>query len=152
MNEANIDAGNGERADAKTGEIIEPERAADGQPVPYAASTAGELINMLEGGQLSAEIITSMAALGQGMKELAERTGKRQKGKLAINLNLTTDDSGEAFFVTADFKVTAPKEPRRPSMVWQDDKGRFTPSQPKQRVFFGVREAGGGQREIRQIG
>lgn len=132
-------------------EVIEPERAADGAPAPYAASTLGELVNLLESGQLSADAIQAVSALGQGMRELAERTGKRQKGRVAIVLNLTTDDTGEAFFVEAEFKVTAPKEPRRKTMLWQDDKGRMTPSQPRQRVFFGVKDVGDSPRQIRQI-
>lgn len=132
-------------------EVIEPERAADGGPAPYAASTLGELVNLLEGGQLSADAIGAVSALGQGMRELAERTGKRQKGRVAIVLNLATDDTGEAFFVEAEFKVTAPKEPRRKTMLWQDEKGRMTPSQPRQRVFFGVKDVGDAPRQIRQI-
>lgn len=130
-------------------EIVEPERAADGLPAPFAARDTGSLINLLEGGQFSADVIAAMTALATGMTEIAQATGKRQKGVLTIKVNLQTDDTGEAFFVQGDFAVRAPKVERRKTLLWPDDKGHMSPSQPRQKVFFGVRDAGGGPRQIR---
>lgn len=130
-------------------EVIEPERAADGRPAPFAARDAGQLINMLENGQLSADIINAMMALTQGMSEIAETTGKKQKGTLTIKINLATDDTGEAFFVHGEYAVRAPKIERRKTLLWQDEKGHLSPSQPRQRVMFGIEGVGGGPRQIR---
>lgn len=141
-----------EGANLETGEIArepkqEIELAADGLATPMAATNLGYLLNSLENGQFSADIINALAALGQGMTEIADATGKRQKGSITVKLNLTTE--GEAFFIEADYKVAAPKLPRPRTLTFQDESGNFTRSQPKQKVFFGVRDAGGGPREIK---
>lgn len=136
-------------AEAPKAEIVEPERAADGMPAPFAARDTGSLINLLEGGQFSTDVIAAMTALATGMTEIAQATGKRQKGVLTIKVNLQTDDTGEAFFVQGDFAVRAPKVERRKTLLWPDEKGHMSPSQPRQKVFFGVRDVGGGPRQIR---
>lgn len=129
-------------------EIESPgELAADGRPEHMAAVNLGHLVNSLENGQLSADFIAALAALGQGMMEIADATGKRQKGSITLKLNLTTE--GEAYFIEADYKVAAPKLPRPRTIAWQDEASNFTRSQPRQKVFFGVRDAGGGPRQIR---
>lgn len=138
-----------EPAPTPKAEVIEPERAADGQPVPFAARDAGAFVNLLENGQFSADVVAALTALTTGMSELAENTGKRQKGSITLKISLQTDDSGEAFFVTPEFKVVAPKVPRRQTLMWQDEKGHMSPSQPRQRVFFGQPQEVGGTRQIR---
>lgn len=130
-------------------EVFEPDRAADGAPTPYAASTLGEVVNMLERGAFSAEVVQALAALGKGMSEIAEATGKRQKGTVTIKLNLTTE--GDAFFVEADYTVKAPKLPRPRTLAWQQDDGRLTPSQPKQKLLFGVARTEHGERNVRTL-
>lgn len=130
-------------------EIMEPERAADGTQAPYAASTLGEVVNMLERGAFSAEVVQALAALGKGMSEIADATGKRQKGTLTIKLSLTTE--GDAFFVEADYGVKAPKLPRPRTLTWQTDDGRLTPSQPKQKLLFGVAGTEHGERNVRTL-
>lgn len=133
-------------------EVIVPERAADGLPAPFAARDTGSLINLLEGGQFSADVIAALTALATGMTEIAQATGKRQKGVLTIKVNLQTDDTGEAFFVQGDFAVRAPKVERRKTLLWPDEKGHMSPSQPRQKVFFGVKGVGDDTGSIRQIG
>lgn len=130
-------------------EIIEPNRNADGSPAPYAASTLGEIVNMLERGQFSHEAVQAFQALASGMREVADATQKRCKGTLTIKLNLTTE--GEAFFVEADYAVKAPKLPRPRTLAWQQGDGRITPSQPKQQLLFGVAGTEHGDRKVRTL-
>lgn len=137
---------------APQAEVIVPERAADGLPAPFAARDTGSLINLLEGGQFSADVIAALTALATGMTEIAQATGKRQKGVLTIKVNLQTDDTGEAFFVQGDFAVRAPRVERRKTLLWPDEKGHMSPSQPRQKVFFGVKGVGDDTGSIRQIG
>lgn len=144
--------------DPATGEIPREqprEEVIDTRNEPWAARSLGSVIDMLERGAFSQEAYLAMMALGKGITELAGRTNKQQKGKLTINLNLKSE--GDAFFIEADFKVTAPKEPRPRTMAWQSDEGHFMPSMPKQKLLFGVAgtEHGprsvGGVREIRTV-
>lgn len=135
-----------ERHDPQTGEIIdgdamEVELAADGGLVPYAAGTAGEIINMIEDGQFSADIVAAVAELVSTMTDMASATGNKQKGKLAITIDFATE--GGPFTAKAAFKITAPKEVRRPTLLFTDERNRLTRTQPKQRQFFGVRQVGG---------
>jgi hypothetical protein len=135
-----------ERHDEETGEIIEGdalevELAADGGLVPYGATTAGDIINMIEDGQLSADIVQAVGELVATMTDMAAATGNKQKGSLAIKIDFATE--GGPFTAKASFKTTAPKEVRRPTLLFTDEHNRLTRTQPKQRQFFGVRQVGG---------
>lgn len=129
------------------------ERAADGLPAPVAATNLGYLLNSLENGKLSADVIEQLSALGVGMSEIAEMTKKKQKGSLTIKLNLETDGEG-SFFITADVTVKVPKLPRGKSLAWQDENGHFSRNQPRQQVFFGtnIGLVSDAAPEMRQVG
>ncbi len=132
-----------EQADALTGEITEVadhERAADGGVVPYAATSAGDIINMIEDGQFSAEIVHAVGELVATMTDMAAATGNKQKGSLTLKLDFATE--GGPFTVKSGFKVTPPKEIRRPTLLFTDEHNRLSRTQPKQRQFFGVRQVG----------
>lgn len=141
-----------EKHDPDTGEIIDGEivadRAADGGLVPYAATTAGNLIDLIEDGQFSADARQELGLMVGKMKELAEATGNKQKGRLVLTIDMTTE--GEAFTVVGAFKVTPPKETRRKTIMWPDEQNRMMRTQPRQRQFFGVRQVSG-PGEVRKI-
>ncbi len=131
-----------EKADPVTGEIMEPERAADGGLVPYAATSAGEVLNMIEDGQFSAEIVGGLQELVANMSDMAAATGNKQKGRLSITLDFLTE--GGPFTVKSAFKITPPKEVRRPTLLFTDEHNRLSRTQPRQAQFFGVRQVGSG--------
>jgi len=134
-----------EQHDPETGEVIEGEivqdRAADGGIVPYAATTAGNFIDLIEDGQFAADARQELGLMVGRMKELAEATGNKQKGRLVLTIDMTTE--GEAFTVVGAFKVTPPKETRRKTIMWADDRHRMMRTQPRQKQFFGVRSVEG---------
>jgi hypothetical protein len=130
--------------DPVTGEIVEGEvvsRAADGGPAAFAAGNLGDLLNMSEDGQFGADVMVDMRALVRKMMELAEATGNKQKGRLTINIDFRTE--GDAFFAVGSHKVTPPKETRRQTILWPNEQGNLSRSQPNQRQLFGVRQVGG---------
>jgi hypothetical protein len=140
-----------ERSDPLTGEIIsaEPERAQDGAIIPHPANTAGDILNMLEDGRLSVDIVRDMKPLIAKMEELAEASGKTQKGKLTITIDLACD--GQIFTATGGYKITPPKEPRPKTLVFVTDEHQLTRTQPRQRQFFGIRQVGGSEGPVRRV-
>lgn len=126
---------------------IEQPRTAD---APYAASSMGQVIDMMERGGFSQECVTAFQALARGMSEIADATQKKQKGSITLKITLTTE--GEAFFMEGDYKVTAPKLPRPRTIGWQTDDGRISPTQPRQQIMFGREVGDHGERGVRHIG
>lgn len=149
MQNENVDPSTGEVV--RDGELLGPEfdnTAADGGIVPFGAVTAGDLINSMEDGQFSADIVHQMSQLAALMSDMAAATGAKQKGALTIKIDLVTE--GGPFTAKANFKITPPKETRRPTLLFLDEKNRFTRTQPKQRQMFGIRQVGGSA-EVRKI-
>lgn len=127
-------------------EIEQPSRTAD---APYAASSMGQIIDMMERGGFSQECVAAFQALARGMSEIADATQKKQKGSITLKITLTTE--GEAFFMEGDYKVTAPKLPRPRTIGWQTDDGRISPTQPRQQIMFGRDVGDYGERNVRPI-
>ena len=73
-----------EEHDLSTGEILSPSKAADGGLVPHGATTAGDFINMIEDGQFAHDVRHDIGLMVGRMKELAEVTGNKQKGRVTI--------------------------------------------------------------------
>jgi hypothetical protein len=141
-----------EKHDFVTGEVFEGEvvpQAADGGLVPYAATTAGNFIDLIEDGQFSADARQELGGMVARMKELAEATGNKQKGRLVITVDMTTE--GEAFTVVGSYKLTPPKETRRKTIMWADEKNRMMRSQPRHGVLFGVRQVSGPGAPVRTV-
>lgn len=113
-------------------------KAADNLPLPHAATTAGEFLNMIEDGQFSADLNAAMQDLAAQMSDMVQATGQQQKGKVTVEVEFSTE--GGPIVLKAKFKVKAPEEKRRKTLVWTDEHNRFTRSQPRQGQFFGVRE------------
>lgn len=112
--------------------------AADGGQVKGAANNAGDFINMIEDGQFAADLHREMAELAAKMTDLCAATGKKQKGRVTIQVDLTTE--GPVFMAVGKYTIKAPEEKRKPTVLFTDEGNHFTRSQPRQRQFFGVRE------------
>lgn len=128
-----------------TGEIMpEPVREAgyarDGGLIPAAAESAGQFLDLLEDGRFSADAVAKFAALAREMRETAQVTGNKQKGKVVITLDLECEDT--TFKIASDVKVTPPKQKRPRSTLWTDERDRFTRFPPGQTQMFGLRQVG----------
>jgi hypothetical protein len=123
------------------GEVLSRDVAADGGPAAFAAGNLGDLLNQAEDGQFGADVMVEMRGLIRKMVEMAEASGNKQKGRLTINLDFRTE--GDAFFVIGSHKITPPKETRRQTIMWPNEKGNLGRSQPNQRQLFGIRQVGG---------
>jgi hypothetical protein len=140
-----------ENIDPQTGEILSGDvvvRAADGGIMPGVAPTGGSVLDMIEDGQFSADLYGETREMVKKMVELAEATGNKQKGTITIKLVLSTE--GDVFNVEPSFKVTPPTEKRRKTLLWPDETGRLSRSQPRQGPLFGVRRIDGA-REVRSV-
>lgn len=136
-------------ADPATGEIREepqqqgyqpsppPTPAVGGGMIAPPASRAGDMINLLEDGQLSMEMQQELSNLADQIRMVAERTGTKAKGELTLKLLVSCESDGEALSIIADVKAKAPQLPRRRSIMWQDDDGSFLTHPPRQKPMFG---------------
>jgi hypothetical protein len=117
-------------------------RAADGGRVMGAANSAGGFLDMIEDGQLSADLHRELGELAAKMSDLAAASGKKQKGKVTITIDLSTDSiaGGQVFMATAKYAVKAPEEKRKATLLFTDERNQFTRSQPRHGQFFGIRE------------
>jgi hypothetical protein len=125
--------------DAQTGEILETTavaRAANGDVIPGPTRTAGNLIDMLEDGGLSADFYEQLKKLGRDMEMHSNQTQAKCKGKVTLTLDLERD--GEAFQIRGNVKVKAPELPRRRSIAWQTESGDFSRFPPNQTQMFGA--------------
>lgn len=120
--------------------------AADGGLVKGAANNAGDFINMIEDGQFSADLNRDLAELAAKMSDLCAATGKKQKGRVTIQVDFTTE--GPVFMAVGKYAIKAPEEKRKPTLLFTDTSNFFTRSQPNQRQFFGVREVESTARRI----
>lgn len=128
-------------------------RAADGGLVRGAANNAGDFLNMLEDGQLGADLHRDIGKLAETMNDMCIATGKKQKGRVTITIDLMTDQisGGSMFMATGKYAVKAPEEKRKPTMLFTDDRNQFTRSQPRHGQFFGVRDIDAAPGSVRQI-
>lgn len=116
--------------------------AADGGRVIGAANNAGEFLNMIEDGQFTVDLHRGLADLAATMSDMAVATGKKQKGKVTIVIDLATEQiaGGSVFMAQGKFAIKAPEEKRKVTMLFTDEHNQFTRTQPRQGQFFGVRE------------
>lgn len=124
--------------DPSTGEIVEPQRALDGRLIPFASTTAGNFIDMLEEGRFSGELHERMKELGTQLREQAQALRRDVKGEVVVKLKMSSD--GEKFSIEPVMTIKAPEMPRIKSVAWQDEQGRFSRFPVGQGQFFGVRD------------
>ena len=138
---------------ASTGEITDDEprpltheQAVDGLPVPSVARNAGDFLNQIEDGQLSADLHEELRDLAALMNDQSRAfPGKKIKGKVTLVIDLEKED--QMFKMAANFKIKAPEVPRPKSVFWTDERNQFSRFPPNQQQMFGVRtvKAAGGK-------
>jgi hypothetical protein len=119
------------------------DRSADGGVIPAPSRSAGNFLDLLEDGQLSADMHQQLQDLAAQMRAVANSTGGKAKGEATLKLKLELE--GDAFKIQGDVKIKAPDLPRRRSIMWQDDSGSFTRFPPNQTQMFGTAQ-------VRRIG
>lgn len=135
--------------DPDTGEVLPPEGAdngpggyaLDGRPIPSAATTGGDIINILEGGQFGEDFHEAMRDLFAVLNDVAKETNGKAKGGVTIKLDFVKE--GQALKVASKFTVKKPEMPRAPSIVWTDQHNNLTMFPPNQMQMFGMRSVGG---------
>lgn len=125
-------------------------QAADGGRIAGAANNAGDFINMIEDGQLSADLHRELADLAAVMSDLATVTGQKQKGRVTVTIDLVTETiaGGAVFKAAAKYAVKRPEEKRKQTLLFTDEHNQFTRTQPRHGQFFGVREVQSSARVI----
>lgn len=124
-----------------------PGRAADGGRVPGACNTLGEFVRTLEDGQFDADCYGAIRDLAAKMNDHAMHNGGKAKGKVVITLELSQE--AQISEIKAAYKVTEPTEKRAKSILWQTPDHRFTRTRPGQEQLFGIRDASGSSRPLR---
>jgi hypothetical protein len=125
--------------------------AADGGRLPAAACNAGDFLNMIEDGQFSADVQQGLIDLAAAMSDHALATGGKSKVKGRVTITVDLLNEGGVFRAVGKFAVKAPEMPRRPTLLWTDEKNRFSRSQPRQGGFFGVRDVTLDKADVRTL-
>jgi hypothetical protein len=133
--------------DPDTGEVLEPKGnepggyALDGRPIPAAAATGGDIINMLEEGQFGVDVHQAMADLIAHLNDVSEANGGKAKGSLNIKIDIVKEDN--ALRIASNYTVKKPDMPRPRSIMWTDQQNNLTMFPPSQMQMFGMRSIGG---------
>ena len=124
--------------------------AADGHPIPSAALTLGQFIDMIEDGQFSHDTHREIADMVAAMTDLNKMTGNKQKGTITIKIVAEAEDG--MFKLLGKAEVKSPELPRAKSHMWVDEHNNFTRFPPNQMQMFGLKHAGSGtSRAIRTV-
>lgn len=110
--------------------------ALGGGVIPGPARTGGAVIDLLEDGQLSADMQAELRDVCAQMRAVHNATGSKVKGEVTLTLKLELDND-EAFRIEGKLKAKLPDLPRKRSIMWQDDTGAFTRFPPNQTQMFG---------------
>jgi hypothetical protein len=150
-----------EQIDRATGEVLEatatpvtdeqakqpqPQQAIGGGMIAPPAVRAGDVINILEDGQLSYEMQQMMQLVAEQVREVAGISGGKAKGEVTLKLTFAAEGEGDALRVEGKITKKTPELPRRRSILWQDENGAFTTHPPRQVPMFGQQVA------IRRVG
>ena len=111
--------------------------APGGGVIPAPARTAGQVVDLLEDGQLSADLHHELKELAAQIRAVSNTTGSKAKGTATLTLKLESDSDG-AIRIEGVIKTKAPDLPRRRSILWQDDANDFTRFPPNQTQMFGT--------------
>lgn len=109
--------------------------APGGGIVPPPARSAGAVLDMLEDGQLSADVHHELQEVAAAIRAVANTTRGKAKGSVTLTLSLEGESDG-AIRVQAKVAAKAPDLPRKLSIMWQDGDS-FTRFPPGQSQMFG---------------
>lgn len=117
------------------------EHAADGNRLFPACRTLADFVRMQEDGQFDADVTAALAEMAAAVEDQVRAYGRdaKIKAKLTLTFDITRMPAG-FYTIASDFTLKTPKEKREQSVAWLTDDNNFTPNQPRQGQFFGVRE------------
>lgn len=103
---------------------------------------AQTIIGALEGGEVAAELSTTITDALAKLKEMAGNRPKAKiKGKVGLKLHFTVEQG--TVTVEAEITQDLPKKPRGSSFYWVTDDGSLSTEHPQQTdMFAGPRVAG----------
>lgn len=87
----------------------------------------------LDSGAFNDQLSREVQDLIGDMSNHAMTTGGHAKGKVSISMEISLDKG--VFTISADKKISAPKEPKSNSIFWADKDNNLTEENPKQRRF-----------------
>lgn len=102
-------------------------------------SAFGEFATEAADGQFMADVSRDFVGLAKTLHEQALAQNSKAKGKLTLELNLTTDERGEVDFTYA-IKVKNPAKPTARGRLWMGKNG-MTAVHPRQLELVGAERA-----------
>ena len=87
----------------------------------------------LDGGAFNDQLSREVQDLIADMSNHAMTSGGNAKGKVNVSLDISLEKG--IFTISADKKITAPKERKSLSIFWADKDNNLTEENPKQRRF-----------------
>jgi len=125
-----------ETINQETGEVTE-EVGADGRRRYPAVSTLTDLIHMLNDGQFNYDCADALGECAEKMECLGCDTGKKQKAKIVLTVEVEREADGIYFF-TPSLAVKLPQEKAARTIGWVTKDNKFTPNRPGQGNLFGT--------------
>lgn len=93
----------------------------------------GVILAQLEGGAFNDQLSREVQGLIADMSDHAKVYGGSAKGKISLSIDVTLDKG--VFEISAEKKITAPKERKSKSIFWADKDNNLTEENPRQRRF-----------------
>lgn len=139
--------------DPITGEVMQPERAADGGVLPRPARTTGEFLRIINGGQFDQDMMDDLQEAAAELQDLAACSGGKAKGKLTITIDIEVESDGDSsmFYLRGNHKIALPVAKRTRSVAWVDEHNHFTQNKPRQGHLFSTPRDVGGARPVRSV-
>ena len=135
--------------DPVTGEVIETIAADGGRRYP-AVTTLTDLVLMLSDGQFNADCAHDLQQFAEGLECLGNDTGKKQKGKITLTVEVEREYDGIYFF-TPSLTLKLPQEKGARTIGYLTPDNRFTPNRPNQGNLFGtIRDVTPSRRVVEQ--
>lgn len=103
-------------------------------PIEGELRTFGTFIGALEDGQLHEDLTRALIEINERLSNHAIEHGSPVAAKLTLGITITFEDG--VFVVKPDVKVKLPDGPRRKTIFYGTDTGRFSRQNPRQHELF----------------
>ena len=101
---------------------------------PEDARSFAQFLQMLEDGQLNADLSEALRNLNAAMNNHVQTFGGKCKGYITVKIDFALEKG--VFDITADFQEKLPKAKRDRSIAWSTPGNNFTPENPRQMSLF----------------
>lgn len=101
--------------------------------MPDNTKSFAVVLSSLDGGAFNDKLSRDVQNLIADMSDHAQISGGNARGKVAVTLDVKMEKG--IIQITAESKITAPKEPKSVSIFWADKDNNLTEENPKQRRF-----------------